>query len=253
MRTKTILLSALLGAIGSVSVMAQTNVYSLNAVGYVNVSVPPGFSILTCPLITSPDNTMNTLMNNGAGGPYGAGAFNGCTVYLWSPAINNYLTDNGEAIGSNAKTQTPNTNGWVNNATNVLAPGVGAWFDNATTNTFTLTFVGTVPTGSITNLLTPGFTLVGSAVPTSGDLISNSLSTLTNYNVGDQIYTWSPAITNYIVYASSTNTKQSGYGDGGHWSSFGDPTLTNVSEGFWYENNSGSTTVQWVENYSVSQ
>ena len=50
MRTKTMLLSALLGTLGSVSLMAQsTNVYSLNAVGYINVTVQPGFNIVSCP------------------------------------------------------------------------------------------------------------------------------------------------------------------------------------------------------------
>jgi len=252
MRTKTVLLSALLGAIGSVSALAQTNVYSLNAVGYINVTVPPGFSILSCPLVCSPDNTMNTLMNNGAGGPYGAGAFNNCQVYFWYPSIANYSVDGGRPIGTNPKTQTSNTNGWTLNGTNALNPGVGAWFQNTTTNTFTLTFVGTVPTGPITNSLTPGFTLVGSAVPMSGDLISNIISGLTNYIVNDQVYTWSPSITNYVVYASSTNAKQSGHGDGGHWSSAGDPVIPSVGEGFWYENSSASTTIQWVENYSVA-
>jgi hypothetical protein len=253
MRTKTILLSALLGALGSVSVMAQTNVYSLNAVGYINVTVPPGFSIISCPLITSPDNTINTLMNNGAGNPYGAGAFSNSVVYFYSPAITNYLTDTARPIGPNSKTQTENTNGWFNDGTNALNPGVAAWFENNTTTTFTFTFVGTVPSGSITNALVPGFNLVGSAVPMSGDLISNSISTLTNYNVGDVIYTYSPAITNYVTYSSSTIAKQAGHGDGLHWSTAGDPVIPSVGEGFWYENNSSSTTVQWVENYSVSQ
>jgi hypothetical protein len=253
MRTKTVLLSALVGAIGTVSVLAQTNVYSLNAVGYINVTAPPGFSIISCPLITSPDNTINTLLNNGAGSPYGAGAYDGSVLYFYSPAITNYETDTARPIGANSKTQTPNTNGWVNNGTNALNPGVGAWFENNTTNTFTFTFVGTVPTGPITNTLTPGFNLVGSAVPMTGDLVSNSISALTNYNVGDVIYTYAPAITNYVTYTSSTNPKQSGHGYNGNWSTAGDPVIPSVGEGFWYENNSSSTTVQWVEDYTVSQ
>ncbi len=62
------LLSALLGTLGSVSLMAQsTNVYSLNAVGYINVTIDPGYNIISCPLIASPDNTINTLLTNGTG------------------------------------------------------------------------------------------------------------------------------------------------------------------------------------------
>ena len=48
MRTKTMLLSALLGGLGSVSLMAQsTNVYSLNAVGYINITVQNPATILS--------------------------------------------------------------------------------------------------------------------------------------------------------------------------------------------------------------
>jgi len=250
MRTKTVLLSALLGTLGTVAANAQTNVYSLNAVGYVNVTVPPGFSIISCPLIASPDNTMNTLINNGAGGPYGAGAFDGCSVYFWYPSITNYVTETGKPIGTNPKSQTSNTNGWVLDGTNALNPGVGAWFDNTTATTFTLTFVGQVPSGPNTNVLTPGFNLVGSKVPMSGDLISNSISALTNYNVGDIVYSWSTAITNYVTFTSTTG-KAGGHGYLGQWTSVGDPTIPNVGEGFWYENNT-ATTVNWIEDYSVS-
>jgi len=59
------LLSALLGAIGSVSVMAQ-NVYSLNAVGYINVTAVPGFTMIACPLIGANGNSIGALLNNSA-------------------------------------------------------------------------------------------------------------------------------------------------------------------------------------------
>jgi hypothetical protein len=53
MRTKTLALSAVLGMLGSASLVAQNNVYSINAVGYINVTMPPGYSIVTCPLIAA--------------------------------------------------------------------------------------------------------------------------------------------------------------------------------------------------------
>jgi len=177
------LLSALLGALGSVSVMAQNNVYSLNAVGYINVTVQPGFNIISCPLITSPDNTVGTVLNNASG------ALTGCDVYFWSPA-NGYSEDVAKAIGG--KFGTTNANGWSFGGTNVLAPGVACWFLNAGSANIVLTFVGTVPTGPITNALSPGFNLVSSAVPMSGDLASNSISALTNYNIGDDVYVYDP-------------------------------------------------------------
>jgi hypothetical protein len=244
MRTKTLLLSALLGAIGSVAVQAQTNVYSLNAVGYINVTVYPGFNIISCPLIGSPDNTVGTLMNNGDG------HLTGSTVYFYSPATG-YSIDN--ALSRTTKPSTTNANGWNNNGTNVLAPGVACWFQNAFTTNLTLTFVGTVPSGSLTNTLVSGFNLVSSILPTSGDLASNTLTTLTNYNIGDTVYTFTPTPSaTYTVYQSGSGK---GFGEGynGNWNANGDPQLPSVGGGFWYQNNTASSTVNWVENYSVSQ
>jgi len=238
------ILSALLGGLGSVSVMAQTNVYSLNAVGYINVTIAPGFNIISCPLITSPDNTVGTVLNNSNG------ALTGDVVYFWNPASAAYTSDSARAIGT-AKGQTTNASGWVS-GTNLASPGVGFWFDSAATSNTTLTFVGTVPSGSITNTLVAGFNLVGSVVPMSGDLCSNSISALTNFNIGDNIYTYNIATAAYSEFtsvvagskASSPNTYHS------NWTVAGDPTVTNVGQGFWYD---ATAAVNWVENYSVAQ
>jgi hypothetical protein len=252
MRTKTMILSALLGALGSVSVMAQTNVYSLNAVGYINVTITPGFNMISCPLIETPDNTLGTVLNNANSN------YNGATVYFWFPTATppQYSED---AANIGGKFGTTNANGWVENGTNIAAPGVGFWYDSPVSNT--ITFVGTVPTGSITNTLVPGFNLVGSVVPMSGDLVTNPLSALTNYNVpngtigGDQVYTFNasnnPVYTEYATAAG----KFGGYGYNGNWTSnsptsVGDPIIPFVGEGFWYD---ASVTIKWVENYSVAQ
>ncbi len=60
MRTKTLALSAILGALGTAAALAQsTNVYSINSVGYINTTFPASsYTILTCPLIcgTDPNN-----------------------------------------------------------------------------------------------------------------------------------------------------------------------------------------------------
>ncbi|EEF62403.1 hypothetical protein Cflav_PD5038, partial [Pedosphaera parvula Ellin514] len=43
MRTKTTLLTAALLAVGAISATAQSNVYSLNVVGYINVPIGQGY------------------------------------------------------------------------------------------------------------------------------------------------------------------------------------------------------------------
>lgn len=235
MRTKTLLLSALLGALGSVSVHAQ-NVYSLNAVGYINVTLLPGYNIIACPLVTVPDNTINTLINNGTH------IYNGDAVYFFNATTGSYSSDSASA-------RTSNTNGWANNGTNVLSPGVGAWFYNNASSNVTITFVGTVPSGSTNNPILPGYNLISSIVPSSGDLITNSLTGLTNYNIGDAVYVYNPTNQAYVGYQSS-HRGVAGYNT--NWAATGDPTTDNVYEGFFYYN-STATDVNWVENYSVGE
>ena len=61
MRTKALLSVAAIAA-SAVTAMAQSNVYSLNIVGYATVSVPPGFSLLANPLTAGVTNGANEIM-----------------------------------------------------------------------------------------------------------------------------------------------------------------------------------------------
>ena len=60
MRTKALLLGAAVGAIGLATSMAQ--VYSVNIVGYVNTTIPTGFSIICNPLNATGGNTIGNVM-----------------------------------------------------------------------------------------------------------------------------------------------------------------------------------------------
>jgi hypothetical protein len=270
MRTKTLALSALLGMLGSASLVAQTNVYSLNAVGYINVVLPPGFSILTCPLICSPNNQIGTLFNNSAGQYQGANggcqeySFGGGTYLLTSPDICGYL-------GSSY------ANGWLNGGTDTLNPGQAVFFFNPNPPggaNFTNTFVGTVPQSTtptnsqlptgLTNVFNAGFNLVGSMVPTSGDFATNSIMSNffnnfsgnpTGPSVGDYVYTYDPvaAFSAAIIWApyayggwlGGPGTNGPSGPNGG-----GDPVTTNVSQGFFYYNSQSSVT--WIENFTIN-
>jgi len=225
MRTKTMLLSALLGTLGSVSVMAQsTNVYSLNAVGYVNVTVVPGFNIISCPLIASPDNTLNTVLTNGSG------IYKKFQFYSWSPSTATYVSDTG------------GPSSWAGGGTETLNPGQAAWLYNPNATNVTVTFVGTVPSGtnSIT-LYSNSFNLVSSILPTSGDIVTNSLMNFTNGVKKDQVFMWNPTL---AAYTQTTAGPSSWPG--------GDPIETNVGGGFWYFN-AQTTNNFWTESFSVNQ
>jgi len=251
MRTKTLALSAVLGALGTASLVAQTNVYSLNAVGYINVTMPPGFSILTCPLIVGADpahptvtNDLNVVLPNSLpSAPY-AGA------YVYQFAGGRYTSIE---IGQTASY----SGGWAGGGADVtMNPGQAVFFQNNSSSPMTATFVGTVPQGSLTNALTPGYSLVGSIVPASGDLVTNSITAFSNPkypNSGDFIFFFSTSLQKFesaVSYSYGTWVGGTGVN--------GDPVTTSVSQGFFYYNNSGpkgsatETTENWVENFTIN-
>jgi len=245
MRTKTLALSALIGLLGSASVMAG-NVYSINAVGYINVTLVPGFNMISCPLICSPDNTIGTLFNNG-GGPATSNQYNNWSVYQWDTALTpaSYLNDSASAKSAN---KLGYVNGWTAGGTITLNPGQAAWVQNSFSTNVTVTFVGTVPqNGSpyLTNVLTQGFNMVSSAIPMSGDLTVNTNTLMTGFpGNNDSVYVWDTALTPSAydttdVYGSKHHT----------WTS--NPTTANVTQGFWYQVFSAAPET-WVENFAVN-
>ena len=232
MRTKTILLSALLGSLGSVSLMAQsTNVYSLNAVGYINVTVEPGFNIISCPLIASPDNTINTLLTNSTG------QFKKFQFYKWSAITGVYTPDSGTGAG------------WANLGVETLNPGEAGWLYNPSNTAVTVTFVGTVPDNAnynMTNtLLHDSYNLVSTILPTSGNIVTNTLMSFTTEVKKDQVYVWTPGTS---LTSPGSYTPYSAIASGFS----ADPILATVGTGFWYFN---ATNVDnnWVENFTVGQ
>jgi len=227
MRTKTVLLSALLGALGSVSVHAQ-NVYSLNAVGYINVTLYPGFNIVSCPLVASPDNTINTLL------PNTNGQYRHWQVWTWTPTNSNpYSEDVGVASQ------------WGNGGAETINPGQAIWLFNPSNTVTTATFVGMVPTSNSSTLFAGSFNLVGSAIPASGDIVTNSLMTFSNGVKHDQVWTFTTTNANpYFEYVATGNSLAT------NWPA-GDPVLPTVGGGFWYLNNQATNNF-WAQTYSVT-
>jgi len=241
MRTKTLLALALLGVLGSVSALAQ-----LNAVGFINVTVGHGYGMISCPLFVFPDNTIGTLLNNANG------EYNGDAVYFYNPGTGGFDMDKALPVGDGGTT---NANGWLFGGTNVLAPGLACWFQNNQSNAVTMTFVGNIPDGYLTNTLVPGYNLVSNILPTDGDLCTNPLLALTNYNEGDAVYTYSGG--SFTIFQSGTGRGRGGSGCSktpggkGDWSSTGDPVISFVGQGFWYYNSGPA--IEWVEYYTLTE
>jgi hypothetical protein len=159
MRTKALLLSAALLAAGLTTTTAQS-VYSVNAVGYVNLSLPVGYSMIANPLNTT-NNTLNALLSD---------VPNSTQLLKWN--------------GTGFDVATFFFGAWDNNLT--LDPGEGAFINLGAAHT--VTFVGEVMQGSLVNPIPAGYSIRASQVPQSGG-VTTTLG-LTQLDNGSQILLW---------------------------------------------------------------
>jgi hypothetical protein len=170
MRTKTILLAAVLSAAGAATSQAQ--VYSVNAVGYVNVSVTNTFQLVANQL-NAADSKISTIL---------PAPPEGTQVFTWNGAG----FDTFEFIA---------VLGWFPNGDATLTPGGGAFIRNPAANPATapivITFVGEVPQGALSNPLPLGFSIKSSQVPQDGTLDTGAATSL-NFpaTAGDQVFKW---------------------------------------------------------------
>jgi len=187
MRTKTLLLTAALSAAGVATSMAQ--VFSVNAVGYVNTKIPAnGFALVSNPL-NAADNTVNKLF---------AGVPAGTQVFIYSRTAANGLN-----AGFNAGTYDDLDNAFlpaaVGNAQ--ILPGSGVFVKNPTANELTITFVGEVKQGNLVTELNPGLQIVSSQVPQAGTAKELGMPSTTEQGLspGDQLYQFNTTTQTYDV------------------------------------------------------
>ena len=238
MRTKTLLLTAALVAAGVATSMAQSNVYSLNIVGYVNVPVTANkFYLLANPFTDGAGDNINNVFTASLN-PNAAG-FDSSSLWTFS-ATGGYIPE-----GYNAASATNGT--WAPGTTS-LAPGKGFWFQPAASGT--ITFTGSVVLSSTNTLLGNGnseFNLVGSAYPASTNLVGLGINWLAVNNGagqdGDGVYRWDPVAQNF--------SPAFGFNFGTGWApgNTNGPTL-NVAEGFFYLN--ANNTDQWIQSFTVN-
>lgn len=167
MRTKTLLLTAAVAVAGVAGASAQA-VFSVNAVGYVNITVPKGFSMLSNPL-NAATNTVGAVL---------AGAPENTTVY----------TFNGAGFSVNQVQF-----GDFQNPGEPFVPGGGSFI--SAPSAFPVTFVGEVPQGNLTNSLPKGFSIRSSIVPQAGQL-----DTVLGFpkEENDTVYRWDNANAKYV-------------------------------------------------------
>ena len=191
--------------------MAQSNVYSLNIVGYVNYSQASGFRIISNPL-NQTNNDVQYVFPNAASYP-------GLAVYKF----------NGVLYDQSA--YDPDAGGWT--APLALNPGDGAWLQVPVGPNYTNTYVGEVVLDS-TNPIPTGFSLKGSVVPQAALLQTTLGIPLQN---SDAVYFFNGVL--YDIFAIDP--------DAGGWTP-AEPTNI-IAGGFWVQNNSG-VPKQWIRHFT---
>jgi hypothetical protein len=193
MRTKALLCAAAMAA-GAVTSMAQSNVYSLNVVGYVNYpfTITGDYYLVNNPLDNT-NNDLNTIM------PVMP---NGSAVALWSVAAQDFSTLAPVYFTSGG-------GHWVPNAT--VSPGQGYFvIPNAPC---TNTFIGNVRQNPVTITLvgSGNYECLGSTVPLAGGVTNQVGPTYPALN-GDALAIWSVAAQDFSTVAPVFFTS-----GGGHW------------------------------------
>jgi len=231
MRTKALLLTAALAAAGVTTSVAQ--VYSVNAVGYVNLTLPQGFSMIANPLNAGTGN--NTVAKLLAPANMSATP-TGCRAYVYDPATGSYATATFSSL----------TSAWGGaGASKEVLPGDGLFFQNLTPAALTCTFVGEVMQGSLSTPIKQGFSMKSSQVPQAIDPDSTALPASDRIPgaPGDRIYRYNPATGAYQTYQFSSLT--------GAWSGPGGTLPTfNVGESFFFQRLNPDTA--WTRTFSVN-
>jgi hypothetical protein len=222
MKMKTSILTALIALAGSATLMAQTNVYSLNAVGYVNTTIPSGYSIICNPLVASGVTASNTLSKL-----FPSTIPQGTVVYKFEGGNFQIATYAADDFGNVS---------WDFDLS--VMPGEGFWVFNPSA-AYTNTFVGEVAQGSgaTTNNIPTGFSLKSSVIPQAGQL--------------DSVLGYVPNQGDVIYFFRSGNFAISTYGpdDFGNVS-WDFPPVPGVGEGFWVFNPNAPK--NWVRTFSTS-
>jgi hypothetical protein len=211
MRTKTLLGLAVLAA-GAATAVAQSNVYSLNVVGYINIPVTANQNFLIANQLNTTNNTLGSLIPNG---PPGAifQKFNG--------GFSAYVFDDLDLVW------TPNGNATIN-------PGEGGFYKSPQATT--LTFVGEVLQGSLTNTLPIGLQSIRSSiVPQQGKITTDLLAP---GEPGDILQTYNGGFSAYVFDDLDLVWTPS------------EPTI-NVGQSFFYKKSPTATQSRWIRNFTV--
>jgi hypothetical protein len=238
MRTKALIITAALSAAAVANSLAQ--VYSVNAVGYVNVTVKRGYNLVANPLKNG-DNTLATLIPSTSSLPEGT------QVLTWNAAGGTTGTPDGAIpeffpgpIGEG---------GWEP-AGPALPPGKAFWMFvplSAPQQSYTITFVGEVAEGALTTEVRGGnrYNALASQVPQAGKITTDLKFQAQD---GDQAFIWDKSKSP----GTFLNTIYEYVADASAWSDgvdIAEPSI-GVGDGFFLFRKA-NVTVPWTRTFDV--
>ena len=209
MRTKALLGLAVLAA-GAITASAQT-VYSVNVVGYYNIPIVANQLKMIANQLNTANNTIGSLL---PAGPAGA------QLYKYSGGYTTYTFDDLDMV-------------WTPDGNATLNPGEGGFFKSPVATT--LTFVGEVLQGSLTNTLPAGSYVIRSsmvpqaATPTVLAIPADDGDTLQTYSAGYSAFVYDELLPGWTP---------------------SEPTI-GLGSAFFYKKASTGTKTSWVRNFTV--
>jgi hypothetical protein len=190
MRTKSLFAAAAIVAAGALSVQAQ-NVYSLNVVGYVNLTLKPGYNLITPQFKDASGSTqINVILTNAPA------LADGSTFFSWDEALQTF-TPAANWIGT-----PPDGPAWYNAdysalVTDTAPRGKSYFIFNSGAGDATVTLVGEVPQGPNAGTVPNNYGFLGDFVPTSQEIATNGfpIADGSTVQVWDAVaQTYSPAL-----------------------------------------------------------
>lgn len=237
MRTKTMLVTAALSVVAATS---WAQVYSVNAVGYVNVTLRSSPSASLGTIVANPLNGTNNDLNTTMTLP---DAYDGSTIFRFDPATQNYK-DPIIFIGGG---------GWaaVNPSDTVIDPGEAFWIYPQGPDPLNVTFVGEVPQGTLVNPLPAAnkLSMRSSIVPQAARLGWEGNAGTLEFAAedGDTLFIFNPATQAYLdPYI---------FVEGGGWAGpevdINGP-LIGVATGFFLQKGPAAAKTSWSRTFTVN-
>jgi len=208
---KTLICAALVAA-GIATSVAQ-NVYSLNVVGYYNITLPANQLVMIANQLNTTNNTLAGLLPNG---PVGA------LAYKYDGGYTAYLYDDLDMA-------------WTPDGNATLNPGEGMFIKSPTAAT--ITFVGEVLQGSMTNTTPLGVQVMRSSMVPQAGGVSSVLGLVGE--PGDLIYKYAGGYSAYLFDDIDMAWTPS------------EPSM-NVGEAFFIKKAATGTQALWVRNFTVN-